>query len=469
MSLSAEEEMRLKKIPLRWALAPFAVTITGLASALLLFDVPLYFGLLAGWLTAVLIVLAYGHGARSAGQGTWQGAKGTLFVIGILLMIAGVISTWLISGTVPGLIWYGIQLVQPEYLVVAAFLLTAAASMALGSSVGTLSTMGVAILGMANVFGISPALVGGALISGAMVGDRMSPVSGTFHLVANSTGTQAEANYRPMLQTGVPMFLLCLVLFFWLGYGKASGGLDPLASPLLQALNAHFAMPWYVLLPPALVLVLAVLRVPIRRNLGLGIVLGLLLAVFVQEETWTASLGALWLGYELIVGGESVLHGGGIWPMVNQVLLILCAGMLNGVLERSGMLQTILQVLIDRIKSAASLILSTVLLSVAMALLACNQALSVIVPGRALQSTYEQMGVPSGYLVRSLADSGVVVSSLIPWNLHGILCSTAMGIAVTTYFPYAIFLWGLPLVTMALAFFVKRKQNSDKIDELIQF
>ncbi|HEU4963973.1 MAG TPA: Na+/H+ antiporter NhaC family protein [Bacilli bacterium] len=454
-----------KSIPLGWALVPFAVTITGLVAALLLFHLPLYVGLLAGWLSAVLIALCYGKGWRLVGQGTWLGAKSTFFVIGILLLIAGVISTWLISGTVPGLIRYGIQLVQPQYLVVAAFLLTLATSFALGTSVGTLSTMGVAIIGMAKVFGLPPALVGGALISGAMFGDRMSPVSGTFHLVANMTGTKAEDNYKPMLQTAVPMVLICFGLYLWLGYGKASGPLDPLDSPLLVQLQTYFALPWYVLLPPALVLVLALFRVPIRRNLLLGILFGMGLAVFVQKESWAATLGALAFGYELKEGTATILHGGGVWPMIEQVLLIFCAGMLNGVLEQSGMLQTILQVLIQRIRTATSLMLSTVLLSVAMALLACNQALSVIVPGRSLRETYAEMGVSSRYLVRSLADSGVVVSALIPWNLHGILCSTAMGIATGVYFPYAFYLWGSLLLTLLLAVFVRERQNSDKIDK----
>jgi hypothetical protein len=122
--------------------------------------------------------------------------------------------------------------------------------MALGSSVATLSTMGVAIAGIAQVFNLSPALIGGALISGAMVGDRTSPVSGTFHLVAHMTETKAEDNYKPMWQTGIPMIVLCILLFFYLGYGKAFGSLDPMSHPLLKELILHFQMPWYVLIPP---------------------------------------------------------------------------------------------------------------------------------------------------------------------------------------------------------------------------
>jgi Na+:H+ antiporter, NhaC family len=456
-----------RSIPFGLAVLPFAVSITGLFSAIFWLDAPLYLGLLLGWATAMAVALCYGRKFRQLLRGTYTGAKSTFFVIGILLMIAGVISAWLASGTVPGMIWYGIQLVRPEYLVVSAFLLTAAGSMALGSSVGTLSTMGAALAGIAAAFNFSPALIGGALISGALVGDRTSPVSGTFHLVASMTGTKAEDNHRPMWQTGGVMVLVCAVLFCWLGYGKASGTADPMSSPLVRALVGYFQLPWYVVLPPALTLLLALFRVKILQNLAIGIVFGVVLAYTVQGLPFTEILQALWVGYDLTIGGARVLHGGGIWPMFHQVLLILTAGALNGVLEESGMMGVMIGQLLQRIERASGLVMSTVLLSILMAMLACNQALSVIVPARTLRDTYDRMGVPSRYLVRTLADSGVVVSPLIPWNLHGILCSTAMGIATTVYFPYAFYLWGLPILTILLSFALNRRHNSNKLDKLL--
>jgi NhaC family Na+:H+ antiporter len=180
-------------------------------------------------------------------------------------------------------------------------------------------------------------------------------------------------------------------------------------------------------------------------------------------------LHALWLGFDLQANGRTVLHGGGIWPMFEQLLLILMAGALNGVLERTGMMQTIIQVLLDRIRTTRGLIVSTVLLSIVMAMVACNQALSVIVPGRALRQTYDEMGVPPRLLVRSLADSGVVTAALIPWNLHGILCSTAIGVPTLVYFPYAFYLWGTPILTLLLTFRIDNHQNSKKSDKLRQF
>ncbi|TCP54697.1 NhaC family Na+:H+ antiporter [Tumebacillus sp. BK434] len=449
------------------AALPFLCSIGGLLLCIYALELPLYLALLLGWGVAVAIAVSHRFSWRDVWRGTYQGMKSTLLVIGILLLIAGVISSWLISGTVPGLIYYGMQFIQPEYLVVMAFLLTAGTSIVLGSSVGTLSTMGAAIAGLGLVFGISPGLIGGALISGAMVGDRMSPVSGAFHLLSSMTGTKPEHNYKPLLSTGLPMLLICTGLFFWLGHGAGAGApADPQNTPLVSALTGQYDLPWFVLLPPAMVLLLAALRVPIHWNLSLGIVTGAVLAIWVQGESVAAVLRAVWFGFELREGGNSLLHGGGVWPMLNQALLIFCAGMLNGVMEATGMMQTLLQKLLGGIERYLGLIVSSMLLSVSMALLACNQALAIIVPGRALRPVYDRLQVPPRELVRALGDSGVVASALIPWNLHGILCSAAMGIATMTFFPYAFYLLGLPLLTLLLSIW-KNRLNSNRITTIL--
>ncbi|MCX7571666.1 hypothetical protein OS242_17120 [Tumebacillus sp. DT12] len=453
-------------IPLSLSVLPFAVVVAGLLAAHFWLDVPLYVGLVAGWAVACAIALWCGRGVWSTGVGTYRGLKSTFFVIGILLMIAALISSWMSSGTVPGMIWYGIQLVRPEYLVVTVFLLTGIGSMALGSSVGTLSTMGAALAGIGAAFEIPAGLIGGALICGAMIGDRVSPVSGTFHLVAGMTGTKAEDNYRPMWQTGFPMLIVSAGLFAWLGYGKATGpGGDPLSNPLVLVLLDTFAMPWYVLVPPAVVLALALFRVKILRSLSVGIFAGVLLTVTVQDASLPDALRTIWLGYDLTAEGRTVLHGGGVWPMLNMALLILFAGAMNGVMELSGMLETIIGRLLERIRRIGSLLLLTMGMSVAMGMLGCNQSISVIVPGRALRGTYDRMGVPPRYLVRAIADSGVVSSPLIPWNLHGILCSTAIGIATATYLPYAFYLWGLITVTFLSYLVLNFRKNQIKLDK----
>lgn len=455
-------------MPLRLAVLPFLAAIGGLLATIFWWEVPLYIGLLIGWAAAVGIAKATGSPLSELAEATWSGLRSTFFVVGIMTAIGGLIATWLIAGTVPGLIVFGIDLIQPEWLVVSAFLLTAGTSVALGTSVGTLSTMGAALAGMALVYDIPAALIGGALVSGAMVGDRMSPLSSAFHLLAGMTGTKTEQNYKPMLLTGLPILLLCTALFAWLGHGVGNTA-AALESPLLQQLRGHFELPWVVLLPPVLVLTLAAFRVKILHNLALGALFGAVLAVTVQAQSLGDVFATLWFGYDWQEAGQTVLHGGGVWTMFNQALLIAFAGALNGVMERTGMLTAIVNVLLARIRTATGLLHSTMLLSFFMTLVACNQSLAIIVPGRTMRASYDQMGVPPHHLVRSLADSGVVLSPLVPWNLHGILCSTAIGVATTTYWPYAFYLWGLLLTSALLAFFVRYKRDFNKHTNLLQF
>ncbi|MFC4769808.1 Na+/H+ antiporter NhaC family protein [Effusibacillus consociatus] len=265
-----------RKISLILSALPFVVSIVSLFAALFLFhDVPIYLALLAGWFTALIIAVAHKWKLPSLLLASYAGMRNTFIVVTILLLIGGVIAVWMASGTVAGLIVYGMGLVVPQFLVVIAFLLTFGMSMLLGTSIGTLSTMGIALAGLAHVVGIPSGLIGGALISGAMVGDRTSPLSGTLHLLAATANIKSDETFRHIVRSAVPVFLICLVLYTWLGYQAVDSGVSVDGSEReIAGLQSVFHLPWVVLIPPLLVLLLAGLRVPIRTNLILGILLG---------------------------------------------------------------------------------------------------------------------------------------------------------------------------------------------------
>ncbi|MFC4769809.1 Na+/H+ antiporter NhaC family protein [Effusibacillus consociatus] len=187
------------------------------------------------------------------------------------------------------------------------------------------------------------------------------------------------------------------------------------------------------------------------------------MAYYVQGRSLAEIALLLWNGFSIRASDGSVLlQGGGIWNMFHVVLIILSAGALNGILEASGMMQRLIGGLLERIEREGSLLVATALTSITAGLIFCNQTLMVLIPGRMLQTKYEELRVKPKNLVRTLADSGVVVSALIPWNLHAILCSTAMGIATLTYWPYAYFLWMLPVLTIAMGL-LRRTQSSPEV------
>ncbi|WP_083910514.1 Na+/H+ antiporter NhaC family protein [Effusibacillus pohliae] len=445
------EPGRAHRISLGLSALPFVVAVSSLFAALFLFQLPIYCALLAGWLTALVIANRHGFSLRSLLAASYRGMTSTSIVVIILLLIGGLIAVWMASGTVAGLIVYGIQLVVPQYLVVTAFLLAFMMSMLLGTSVGTLSTMGIALASMAQAIGIPSGLIGGALISGAMVGDRTSPLSGTLHLLAATVGMKSDETFRSIVRSGTPVFFICLLLYAWLGYQAV----DPHTSvqggaEAVRKLSSVFQLPWWVLIPPALVMLLVACRVPIRINLALGIVLGAVLACTVQGRSLQEIASIAWNGFSIKApDGSVLLEGGGVWHMMHVVSIILTAGALNGILEMSGMMDRLIGGVLEPIKRQGSLLVATGLISIAAGLIFCNQTLMVLIPGRMLQAKYRELGEPPVRLATALADSGVVAAVLIPWNLHSILCATAIGIAATTYWPYAFFVWMLPLLTIA--------------------
>jgi NhaC family Na+:H+ antiporter len=218
-----------------------------------------------------------------------------------------------------------------------------------------------------------------------------------------------------------------------------------------------------VVLPPLAVIVLAARRIPIKPNLGLGIALGLGLALFFQQRPFPDVLQTVWSGYREPSSPDVLLtlKGGGLRPMINLLLLVLMAGAFNGVMEQTGLMRRLIEVLLGRVKSTVHLLLSTALISVGMAAVACNQALAIIVPARMLRPVYAEKGLPPELLARTLADSGLVVAGLIPWNMLAVLVSASVGVPVFQFAPYAFFLWMLPILTMALAYWTPRRTATD--------
>jgi Na+:H+ antiporter, NhaC family len=438
-------------MPLAVALLPFGCTIALLLLANFVFHVPLYLGLLGGWVLAFLLAIRNGFRVSRLLVASYQGLQQTSVVVVILVLIGGVIAVWEASGTVAGLIVFSSHYIIPTYLVVTAFLLATGMSMLLGTSVGTLSTIGVVLVGMAQLNQIPLGLIGGALLSGAMVGDRTSPLSGTVHVLGTVAGVKPESSFKWIVRSALPVFIICLVAYTILGfrYAPQQTGLSA-ESTSLRLLREVFHLNGVVLLPPLLVMILALVRVPIRLNLALGLLFGVILCIWIQGMDGAEVVRTIWNGSRIVTPeGRIVFQGGGVWNMLNQVLIILCAGAFNGLLEATGIMDRLVGELLKRTTRQGSLILETVGLSLVSGLVFCNQALMVILPGNMLRGKYEDLGMDKVELVRTLSDSGVVASALIPWNLHGILCSTAIGIHTTTYDPYAFFLWGLPLLAIA--------------------
>lgn len=415
---------------------------------------PLYTALIAGFTAAWAVASLLGASQRQLAELALRGVRRVVPVLVILACVGAMTAAWLASGTVPGLIYYGLRLINPRAIIVAGFVLASVTSMALGSSIGTLSTVGIAVMGIARAAGAPLPLMAGALASGALLGDRTSPLSGTFHLTANMSEISPDRALRALAPSAATAWLLSLAGFWLLGLGwqpGASAGDVAAAAVFTRNLAANFNLSWVVLLPPAVVFALALARRPVRDSLGAGLAAGMIIALLVQRHPLSALLQELVSGYTLHSGVralDSVISGGGLVRMVNIVLLLTFAGAFSGIMEGMELLEALVRPFIARVRRPRDLLTATMVLSCLTAAIVANQVLSIIIPARLVRSEYARRRLPPESLARMLADSGVVISPLIPWNLMAVISAAALGIAPTAYAPYALLMYLFPLVSL---------------------
>lgn len=430
------------------AFFPFLVTIFTLVLCLMVFHLPLYWGLALGTVVALRLGSRLGLSAKELARAAIEGLRTTLLVSSILLAISLLVASWMASGTVAALISAGLHVLHANTLLVTGFWLMLLLSLLLGTSVGTLSTLGVALMGIGHGLGIPSPLMAGALISGASVGDRTSPFSGICNLVSSVSELPLRQTIKALLPTTlVSVSLATLVYAYW---GTQFRGGNVNTAELIQQLQTVFPSHWLLYLPPVLVLIAVGFRFSTRTSLLLGTVSGLLIALLFQGQSVIELFQDLLLGYHLHSGTslDTLMQGGGVLRMIPTFFLISFAGMFNGVMERIGALDILTQKFLGQIEHPESLKRTGMALSIAVALVVSNQAVPILITGRLLLPHFRRLKITEGTLARTLSDSVVVLTAFIPWNMYGILTSTTIGVPTLAYAPYALFLWFLPILTL---------------------
>jgi NhaC family Na+:H+ antiporter len=386
----------------------------------------------------------------------------------ILLLIGALSGTWLVSGVIPTLIAYGVDLLDPSYFLVATVLFCSVVSLATGSSWSTSATVGIALMGVGQALGFPAPVVAGAVISGAYFGDKLSPFSDTTNLAPAMAGTDLFTHIRYMTITTVPSYLVTLLFFvgytLWFPVNDASLSLEWLTA-LRGTMNLS---PWLLLVPVAS-LGLMLFRVDALVAVAFGAAAGAVAAVVAQPE-FVASLAgdsipqahAVYAGvmrslYDAVQIPSSdplvsqLLASKGMSGMLSTVWLIISAMAFGGVMEAAGFLTRITQALMSLAQSAAGLMGATLATCGLLNITAGDQYLAIVVPGRMFKDAYRERGLAPENLSRSLEDAGTVTSALVPWNTCGAYQSATLGVATGEYFVYAIFNWVSPLMSLAVA------------------
>lgn len=388
----------------------------------------------------------------------------------ILLLIGSLAGTWLISGVVPAMVYYGIKIIHPKVFLLTAVIVCGLVSLATGSSWSTIATIGVALLGVGKAMGIHEGLVAGAIISGAYFGDKMSPMSDTTNLAPAIAGTDLFTHIRYMTITTAPSIVIAILIFLVTGFMyDYSSNLADIEGVLLAIESEFYISPLLMLVPIVLIFII-IKKVPPMPSLMIGTLLGGLFAVIFQPEMIRAIANMpghyLIQSYktfmqamfgEIIVETDNVIVNelfstGGMKGMLNTVWLILSAMVFGGSMEAAGFLSRITEAIIKKVKSTGSLIMSTIFTTIFFNITASDQYLAIVVPGRMYSDIYKQRGLKPEVLSRTLEDGGTLTSVLIPWNTCGATQSRVLGVSTIAYLPYCFFNLINPFVAISIGY-----------------
>ena len=439
------------------SLVPVAVVmaILGLAIPLLGASASARLPLIVGSVLVVLIGLKLGYSWKTLQEGMVKGISIGLPSILILLSIGILIGSWLASGVVPLLVTYGLQLLTPEVFLVACCLICAVVSVVTGSSWTTAATIGVALIGVAEGLEVSKAMTAGAIVSGAYFGDKLSPLSDTTNLAAGVAEVPLFEHIRHMLWTTVPSMMIALGGYALLGMRAGGDSNVEDITLLMETIEGNFVLSPVLLVAPLSMIGCLLFRMPALGAILVGGVVGAVLALTVQGESAAKLVGVLENGYEPQTGVprlDKLLSGGGLESMYGTIGLILCALSFGGLMESTGMLRVIVQAVMRFAINTGRLVLATLASSLGVNLLAADQYLSIILPGRMYKEAYDEAGLEARNLSRCLEDAGTITSPLIPWNTCGATMLGALKVGPHLFAPFAFFNLLCPLVSVLLGF-----------------
>ena len=379
-------------------------------------------------------------------------AKGMPAIL-ILITVGAMVGTWMASGTIPMMIYYGVQIVSPKWLLVTAFLITCLVSVATGTSWGSVATMGVALMGIASALGVNPAATAGAVIAGSYFGDKISPLSDTTNLAPLAAGSNLYEHIGHMFWTTVPATIVSLVVYAIVGLNAntAAGATSEAVTNMMAQLDQMYDWNILILLPVILVLAGSLLKLPTIPVMILSTVVAGMEGIFIQGISLGNVLTSTVSGFNVTMitrpGFDAanaafevtkLLNRGGMNGIMSTTLLVFCAFCFAGIMSRAGCLEVVLKAILSVAKTTGSLILATVISCITMALTTGNSYLSILIPGEMFRDAYKERGLHPKNLSRTLEDAGTVFVPLVPWSAAGAYMAATLGVETLDYLPWAI-------------------------------
>lgn len=388
----------------------------------------------------------------------YKGGKKSLVVVKIFLIIGGITGVWMASGTVPSLVFYGMKFLKPQLFILFAFLISSFVSFLIGTSLGTVSTAGLALIVVARGGGVNEVITAGAIISGIYFGDRCSPMSSSASLVATLTETELYTNIKNMFKTAIVPFALAVIFYTFYSYKYP---LNTIGSTIADEIVKVFNVGIIVLVPAFLILLLSLCRVNVKASMFISIITAIFISMIVQHNSFVSSLKYVFLGYVMENDSplRTIMKGGGVISMLKASIAVFISSSFTGIFEGTEMLKSV-ENLINKAQNRHQLFLATVATSTITAAFGCSQTLSVILTHMLVRDAYEKNSISKYDLAIDLENTAIVISAFIPWNIALLVPLTTLNVSVSSEL-YASYLYFIPLVSYVFYKVGSLKLNKD--------
>ena len=413
-------------------------------------------GLFASWIFIYLFCVAVRIPYSKVVDGAFEAIRMVVPTLCLLMAIGVMIGTWLQSGTIATIIAWGLKMINPAWLLPLTLLFCSLLSLVTGTSYGSVGSAGVAMMAIGNAMGINPGMVAGAVICGAMFGDKLSPLSDTTNLAPAVAGSKLGDHIRSMLWTTLPTYVITLIIFTILGFSQTAGDYTTgNISTYVDALNNEFHLGFLTMIPAILIIVLLLCKVNAISALGISSFAAGFVSFFVQHDTLQSIIRTAYNGYSTAIEEpvlQSILNRGGMGSMLQYVAIICFAVGMGGMLEKLGVLDHILNAIVKRINSDGSMILATLITGYITSLISCSQPMAHVLTGRLMAPIFKERKVAPEILSRCLEDSGTLAGPMIPWHGYGVYMAGTLGVAWAAFFPYLFLLYLTPIFSIFYGF-----------------
>ncbi|WP_409309751.1 Na+/H+ antiporter NhaC [Pectobacterium sp. B1J-3] len=466
-----------------WSLFPMVIMLGAISIGYFVFNIRAEPMILMGTAAASFVGIAYGYTWNDILKSICNKISEALPVILIVASIGFLIGSWMVSGTIPMMIYYGLEVINPQYFYISAFFLGALISVCTGTSWGSIGTIGIAMIGVAIGLNVSLPLAAGAIVSGCWFGDKLSPVSDSTNMAALAAGVNLYSHIGHLLWTTVPGFILCCIVYSYMGLNIDSSGSTPDSITVLMTSIAeiyHFNI--LLILPPLIVLYGSLTKKPPVPMLFLSTLVSMILALVFQTFSSSSVGEAVVSGFKLTMADgvdvsalsselPRLLERGGAISMFSSFVTVFSAFSFAGAMSATGSLHTVIQALTKGVKSTFRLVLTTILTAMTICACTANGTLPLLLCGDAFKEEYKRRGLATKNLSRTTEDAGTVVEPIIPWSASGVYCATMLGVATLDYLPWAILCYSgviFALLWAATGIGISRYEANDDPEHVIE-